>query len=333
MGQVETGNVGLKVKVASGVLVDSHSQSGCDEILRALRGVRGDGSVGGRGGGQDGRIENRFHGDVLHLVEGFEAEMTASHRVGPGQELVRQFVVGQLGVGGELVARRIGLAEDDGFGVRRGGAALLGGEVGKVDAVVQAGGDADFHSGGGFHFSGELQIGRIGETGRMALVGIVVADGQPTAESDVVAGFAGHAHVRLFGRSRRQIQTPRLGRSGGFGVRLLLGLLGCSRRLLAGACWAAGCWSAGAVSCGACARTNDDVHTKARQSKPVREIFTYASTIEIKPAQTGNRPLLHQWVQTVQLLATLLFCLKSTACRRKSDAADCGRIGTGVEFA
>ena len=70
------------------------------------------------------------------------------------------------------------------------------------------------------------------KVGRMALVGIVVADGQPAGESDVVAGFAGHADVRLFGRSGRQIQTLGLGWSGGFGVWLLLGLLGCSRRLL-----------------------------------------------------------------------------------------------------
>src|ERR1017187_2447337 len=50
----------------------------------------------------------------------------------------------------------------------------------------------------------------------------------------------------------------------------------------AGACWA-GCWSAGATaaSCAACARTSVDVHSKARQSKPVREIFTYASAIEL----------------------------------------------------
>src|ERR1019366_1206168 len=72
----------------------------------------------------------------------------------------------------------------------------------------------------------------------------------------------------------------------------------------AGGCWAgacgAGCWSAGAAAAsrGACARTSVVVHSKARQSKPVREIFTYASTIEIsrhRPARDhgctgGSKP-------------------------------------------
>src|ERR1017187_1303226 len=67
MGQHETGNIGLKSEVASGVLVDPESQGRSDEVLGASRRVRGEVSGAVRGGRSDGRIEIPLHGDVLHL--------------------------------------------------------------------------------------------------------------------------------------------------------------------------------------------------------------------------------------------------------------------------
>ena len=112
MGQHEPGNIGLKMEVASGVLVDPESDGGSDEVLGAPRRVRSDGAGTIRGGRQDGRIEATLHGDVLYLPQGLEPEMASFHRVGPGEVFVRQLVVGQFGIGSEHVAGRIGLGED-----------------------------------------------------------------------------------------------------------------------------------------------------------------------------------------------------------------------------
>ena len=182
-----------------------------------------------------------------------------------------------------------------------------------------------------FDFPASCSLEGSVKAGRVALVGPDLADGQPTGDSDVVAGFARHAHVHHFGRGGRQLQAP--------GSRAE----GWSRRVAAGGgagcCWAgacgAGCWSAGAAaaSCGACARTSVDVHSKARQSKPVREIFTYASTFEIsrhRPARDhgctgGSKPF----------NCGLLFYFASNQRHAAGNPrrADCGRNGTGVEFA
>src|ERR1022692_1291118 len=84
---------------------------------------------------------------------------------------------------------------------------------------------------------------------------------------------------------------------------------------------------------GACARTNVEVHSKARQSKPVREIFTYASTIKIsryRPAPdhgcTGGSKPFHCG----------LFFYSASNQRHAAEnprPVGCGRTGTGVEFA
>ena len=104
--------------------------------------------------------------------------------------------------------------------------------------LCKSGGDAEFDTGRDPHLSGELQLGKIGEIGRVSLVGKVGADGQPAGDADVVTGFAGHAHVGLFGRRRRQVHTPGLGlNSGGIGRRWW-SLLGRGRRLLRGSCCA-----------------------------------------------------------------------------------------------
>jgi hypothetical protein len=99
---------------------------------------------------------------------------------------------------------------------------------------VQAGGDADFYRRRGLRVAGELQLGRVGEGGRVALVGPDLADGQPAGDADVVAGFARHAHIHHFRRRRRQLQSLGLGLGlrGSLGRRLL-GLLE-RRRLLLG---------------------------------------------------------------------------------------------------
>src|ERR1019366_194004 len=112
MGQHETRNIGLKSEIASGVLVDPESQSRSDEVLGASRRVRGKVPRAVRGGRSDGRVEIPLHGDILYLPQGLEPEMTGFHRVGPGQVFVGELVVGQLSIGGELVAGRIGLGED-----------------------------------------------------------------------------------------------------------------------------------------------------------------------------------------------------------------------------
>jgi len=103
----------------------------------------------------------------------------------------------------------------------------------------------------------------------------------------------------------------------------------------AGACVAAGCWSAGAAaaSCGACAWTSIDDPNTTRQSKPVREIFTYASTPEISrhgPVQdhrctNGSKPF-NCWLP-------FYFASNQRHAAGNPRDSDCGSNGTGVEFA
>ena len=154
--------------------------------------------------------------------------MPALDRIRPRQVCERELDVLQSVAGGELVALVVRLAKENQGAGGDDNATGFGGEVGKIEGIVQTQRQTDLRAGRNLGCARKVEVRKTGPVRGMTFVDDGGAVGQPADESREVAGFPGHLDIRVLGQRRRSLDDARVR----LRRRCFIGRLGRRRRLL-----------------------------------------------------------------------------------------------------